>query len=418
MKHTLAPLIGDSTKQVKKPFFSLFSSQKGLWKRDFSFKKPLNNDKMSIKQKLSSITAGLTRIGNRLIWPLQGYWPTLDEIKNSEIKSLASRLKGESYEETLTNIVEWQDRNMEFWAERHPISTLLMYVYFRIFAAFLIFTFGVLPIVILVLLILGINTVLVILLTQIVVWLFLNPWSYIAILTVITTTILATIILILHSNRKIPWKEVPRALKNILWPSISIQFLLKNNLGICRDYAKLTVCLLSNIYPDEQIYFATAPSHVATGIMIKGNLYMLDQRLPILTMDKWRNYRKARLKDEVEKFTKESLKKHECKKVDIICLPSTTRTASLDTKELAMAMEKLLNIKERIGGKAISSFEISWTWKKGAILYEDNEMVNYSLARRLKMEVSNELIRMNQIASIQIRRYKDDLIFGFTSDKA
>jgi len=252
---------------------------------------------MNIKQRLS-------RIYFVLYCFFQGYCPTQGEIKNSHVKRLASRLKAGSYEETLTNIVEWQDRNIEFWTERHPISTLLMYIYFRIFPAFVIFTFAVLPIVILLLLILKINTVVLIWLTEIVVWLILNPWSYIAILASITITILATMILILHSNRKIPWKKVPRGLKNIFVPSISLKFLLKNKLGVCRDYAKLTACLLSNIYPNEQIYFATAPSHVATGIMIKGNLYMLDQRLPILTMDKWRIYRNARAKDKVEKFTK------------------------------------------------------------------------------------------------------------------
>lgn len=358
---------------------------------------------MNIKQRLS-------RIYFVLYCFFQGYCPTQGEIKNSHVKRLASRLKAGSYEETLTNIVEWQDRNIEFWTERHPISTLLMYIYFRIFPAFAIFTFAVLPIVILLLLILKINTVVLIWLTEIVVWLILNPWSYIAILASITITILATMILILHSNRKFTWKKVPRGLKNIFVPSISIKFLLKNKLGVCRDYAKLTACLLSNIYPNEQIYFATAPSHVATGIMIKGNLYMLDQRLPILTMDKWRIYRNAREKDKVEKFTKRSLKRSVLKKIDIFCLPSTTRTTSFDTKELAKRMTKLLDIREQTDVEA-SLLEMQIPLKKGATLYEDNEMVNYSLARWLETKISRELIRINQTSGIEVVRHDGDLMF-------
>ena len=38
-------------------------------------------------------------------------------------------------------------------------------------------------------------------------------------------------------------------------PSISMNFLLENKLGVCRDYAKLTACLLLNIYPNAEIYF-------------------------------------------------------------------------------------------------------------------------------------------------------------------
>jgi hypothetical protein len=50
-------------------------------------------------------------------------------------------------------------------------------------------------------------------------------------------------------------------------------------------------------------------------------------------------------------------------------------------------------------------------WKKGAILYEDDEIVNYSLARRLKMLISREMLDVNHVINIKIDRKKDDLIF-------
>jgi predicted transglutaminase-like protease len=359
--------------------------------------------KMNIKQRLS-------RIYFVLYCFFQGYCPTQGEIKNSHVKRLASRLKAGSYEETLTNIVEWQDRNIKFWTERHPIYTLLTYIYGRILLAFILLAFCGPIIIIGILVVLNIQTIVVTWLIQIVVWFILNILWFIAILASITITIIATMILILHSNRKIPWEEVPRGLKNIFVPSISIEFLLKNKLGVCRDYAKLTACLLSNIYPNEQIYFATAPSHVATGIMIKGNLYMLDQRLPILTMDKWRNYRNARAKDKVEKFTKRSLKRRVLKKIDIFCLPSTTGTTSFDTKELAKRMTKLLDIRGQTGVDA-SLLETQIPLKRGATLYEDNEMVNYSLARFLRMQISKALISPSQITRIEVVRHDGDLIF-------
>ncbi len=82
-----------------------------------------SNDEMDIKQSLRTIYKILT---NAIGHFFRGYWPTSDEIENNKVKSLANRLKAESYKETLTNILEWQDRNIVFWTERHPILSLLL----------------------------------------------------------------------------------------------------------------------------------------------------------------------------------------------------------------------------------------------------------------------------------------------------
>src|SRR5690606_25490069 len=98
-------------------------------------------------------------------------------------------------------------------------------------------------------------------------------WFVMLVSSIATT--LTILIWIIRSNRKIPLKQ---GLKNVFVASIPMNALLENKLGVCRDYAKLTACLLSNIYPDEEIYFAHAPGHIATGIKIENKLYMLDQR--------------------------------------------------------------------------------------------------------------------------------------------
>jgi predicted transglutaminase-like protease len=357
--------------------------------------------KTKTKQTLTTIIMTLRRT-------FQGHFPTSNDVENSTIKSLASRLKAESYEETLTNILEWQGRNIEFWTERHPILTLLTYIYSRIVPAFLILAYIVPFFTIGILVMLNINTIVLMWLVQILVWSVQNLWCFIAILATSTITIVGTMILVLHLNRRIPWKEVPRGLWNIFVPSISIQFLLENKLGICRDYAKLTACLLLNIYPNEKIYFAYAPSHVATGIMIKDRLYMLDQRLPILTIEKWNDYRKPKKSDRIERF---DFVNNVLQKVDKSVLLRMKTETSIDTKKLAVKMEKLLNIRKQTGDKAISLLETPIQWKKGAILYEDNEMVDCSLARRLEMEIPNELVRIDQIVGIEVERRKDDLMF-------
>lgn len=241
------------------------------------------------------------------------------------------------------------------------------------------------------------------------VWFIQNIGWFIAIFASSTVTILATMISILHSNRKFSWKEVPRGLKNVVWPNISMDFLLENRLGVCRDYAKMTACLLSNIYPNAEIYFASAPNHVATGINIENRLYMLDQRLPILTIDRWNDYRKPRKSDKIERF--DPMKKT-LRKADKKTFLQTKDKSELNTEKLAKRMTELLNVKEQPDDKTISlQKSVPIPWKNGAILYEENEMVDYSLARYLETKISSELIRINQITRIEISRQKDDLTF-------
>jgi predicted transglutaminase-like protease len=334
-----------------------------------------------------------------------GYCPTSDEIENSKIKSLASRLKAESYEETLTNILEWQDRNIEFWTERHPVMTIFSYNWIIFLAIDALFAIGAF---ISILLMVVLNSQIVVLawFVRIALWFALNIWWILAIFASCALTALVTMIFILHSNRKFPWKKIPRCLNNVIASSISLDFLLENKLGVCRDYAKLTACLLSELYPNAEVFFARAPNHVATGINIENSLYMLDQRLPILTKNKWNDYRKPKKPERIEKFDR--IKKT-LRKTDMTS-QQTKGQHELNTQDLAKRMTELLNIKEQQDDKT-NSLQKSIPWKKGAILYEDNKMVNYSLARRLKMEISNELININQITRIEIDRRKDDLMF-------
>ena len=73
-------------------------------------------------------------------------------------------------------------------------------------------------------------------------------------------------------------------------------------------------------------------------------------------------------------------------------------------------MTKLLDIREQTDVDA-SLLEMQIPLKKGATLYEDNEMVNYSLARWLETKISRELIRINQISGIEVVRHDGDLMF-------
>ena len=54
--------------------------------------------------------------------------PTREDIENNEVKKLAKRLKGKSIKDTLTKIVEWQERNLTYWTDRVTMFTLLYFL--------------------------------------------------------------------------------------------------------------------------------------------------------------------------------------------------------------------------------------------------------------------------------------------------
>ena len=207
----------------------------------------------------------------------------------------------------------------------------------------------------------------------------------------------------IHSYRKLPLRQ----LFNIFPLSISINSILENKLCVCRDYAKLTACLLFNIYPEKEIYFAHAPSHVATGIMVEKKLYILDKYLPVATIDKWHErWHKGKFSDK----TIERIKGTCLESVDLNCLLSKTSSSKLDTDKLANEMKRLLSIQRSTDDTKSASLKIL-QWKKGVILYEDDEIVNYSLAQWLRIQISAEMIELSQIVNLEITQDEDDLRF-------
>jgi predicted transglutaminase-like protease len=342
------------------------------------------------------------RINYKVACHLVGYCPTSKEIENDAIKNLTKRLEGASKKETLTNILEWQDGNINFWDERYPIPIVLLISTIVVFP--LLFAFGAC---------LALFSILI-----------FNSWLLSSIILIwvsafvsnIVTTIVIIIVLI-KSNRRIPLKD---GLFNAFKPSISMNMLLRRErkLGICRDYAKLSACLLSNIDKNPEIFFLHSKGHVAAGIKVGEERYMLDQHLPVLTINQWYKREHGSAKPSKILFlyrTAHKLNDNLLESIPIDTLLSKTETRRLNSpQELASEMSKLLNIpNDEIGNPKDDVLSIKLPkWAKGANLYAMNdEIVNYSLARWLKKKISNELIESTQITNIEIKKENADLIF-------
>jgi predicted transglutaminase-like protease len=328
----------------------------------------------------------------------EGYCPTAKEVENKDVKELADRLKARTEKETLTNVLEWQDRNMNFWIERHPIAELLKY-----FLVALLIGVLVIPCIITISRVLFVHIEAQMFCKSILIWLAAEVIGIIFCLGLIRRTYY-------RWSRKVPLKE---GLKNTLAGSISIKALFDNRLGVCRDYAKLTACLVLNNISAAKIYFLKAPHHVATGILIEKRVYILDQRLPVLTIDNWKDYRHMKTKTKVlgifNRKIMAKLEKTDLKWVDPTPFLSETRREIDVEKLVTMKVTGLFKIDKPRDSK--SGLRLTIPWKNGEILYEDDELVNYSLFRMLEAKISEEMVETSQVTKIEAKRDGSDLMF-------
>ncbi|MBP2144239.1 putative transglutaminase-like protease [Methanococcus voltae] len=75
-------------------------------------------------------------------------------------------------------------------------------------------------------------------------------------------------------------------IKSLFKLNLPIESSLRYKVAICREYAKITAMLL-NKAGFKDIYYFTIIGHVATGLKLNNKYYVLDQRLPILSLNDW-----------------------------------------------------------------------------------------------------------------------------------
>lgn len=306
---------------------------------------------------------------------ISGVIPNKNEFKNKEIIKLSKQLKGKSVKETLTNILEWQDKNIFFWPERWPV-----WPYFLLLFTFFLITL-ILPI-----------------------WLRLIAFG-----AVVSTFVTILILLVLNTRVFDKSKDALSKAKTFLEvfyyitkPYASIDVILKYRIGVCRDYAKFAACLLRNIYPNSRIYFVTGPGHVAVGIELAGKRYILDQRLPVWTIENWG---RVENKDKTPVWCVDP--KFKLKKLAPV--ESITTIPKIDTPAMSKKISKLLGLKKV--RKASSVIEMS-PIRNGAFRYEDDEIVAYSFARAIKNRIQRELPgNYRKVAKVEFKQKGKDLVF-------
>jgi len=362
--------------------------------------------------------------------------PTSKDLKNEELKRLAERLKENSDKKTLTNILEWQDRNIHAWIDRYLLPPVLIFLVFpflyilwclpcpfliKLILFILSIILGLADIIYLIPVVLVLFTHLIL---PLVIAIYQNPKNlllvvqgkailYAVLFGGIITIICYLIIKYKRFVRNRPKVKVCEVLLDTFYTSLPVNKILKYGLAICRDYAKLTASLLFNVYPDSELYFIKILGHVAVAVKIKDNYYVLDQHLPILKTDRWLI---AWDKEKADLYVSEVLRDSEGEPINVtirwheqikINKKSKLKIPKECIEELTERIAKILGIPQN--SQKYEPFEIRLY--DYAIYYDDDEITKYSLIREIKNRLESELCsNIDKVSKIEISQNEKNLI--------
>lgn len=358
------------------------------------------------------------------------YLPTFDDIENEEANKIAQKLKGESNKNTLTNIVEWQEQNLQFWVDRHKMF-ILFYIFlivslfllpvsniFKLLLGILLISFGLFDLMYPLLNITLLIAFIIVAFTFIFLMNFseanaIFPFSHLIILSMVFGGIITLLSYLIIKYRNIKSFQPEFKLEDTFKLSLSVDKIIKYRLAICRDYAKLTATLLLNLYNNSKIYSILIPQHVAIGIKFNGKIYVLDQRLPVLTLESWLSFWKEKLnKNKLEADIRE-----------IICDKEKIKTKKVDTKRMSNVKDPKINtenltekVVNRLNIKGISDknkFNLEIPLKNYALCFEKDGIVEFSLVKAIIIKVEKEFCgNINKISDIEVSQNKKDLILN------
>ena len=389
------------------------------------------------------------------------FLPDSDELENKEVIELLERLKGKSEKETLSNLLEWQNRNISYWVERGYLDSSLrpllivgigfifLFTSIPLLASFYILFVNVfllppnaslrvsffITLALLLWVVLKANTFLKI--TYVILWSY--PLYEVVRIELLKTPTPQNISLLLNftvfnwiifgislfsllylaavywpmtrqvDSLKSKIKEIATLIKSTFEVSIQLSTILKYKLAICTDYAKLTAILLYNMFPNNRIYFISIPRHVAAGIEVNGKLYIIDQKLPVLTLDSWLRVwnRKTATIYQLKVLDSKNRRKLKLEKRGMTKLANPS--INVDTEKLTDEVDKLLKIGQTTQKNSV--FKIPIPIPRLAKRYDNDEIVIYSMARAIKRRLENELCsNLENIEKIEIKQNSDDLI--------
>ena len=361
------------------------------------------------------------------------YLPSEKDLECEEVGELSNILKEDSDVKTLTNILAWQERNIRFWDDRW-----YMYLIFFLIGIVSIFVLPAVELYIKIILTLPLvlsfvlGNVYIYLLPQIpllgslLITLWFLYWKYPRIgmrlvsfqyllgLAIVLGGIISLLGYLVIKYRTIK-RYVPEfKLVDTFEASLPVKKILQYRLAVCRDYAKLTAALLFSIYPEKEVYFIEISSHVATGVKIEDRIYVLDQKLPVTTLERWMSYWKSRLNK---------------KSLDVTILKAIYQEGGIeisyedkrevknfsvpivDVNSLTKRLLAELDITEVTASNKIGKPKPLPPLKDMALKYEHDEIVEYSMVQSFKNKILDEFCgNIKRITNVEVQQDGKDII--------
>ncbi|MEM1542324.1 MAG: transglutaminase-like domain-containing protein [Ignisphaera sp.] len=374
---------------------------------------------------------------------------------NYDVKAatgLAERLKDSDKYKALVNVMEWIDKNITYWYERAYLDSitrpflmvgtsivaiiifLVLFVFLlAVFSALLnlppilsfigsltinlilcfYFIFGMSPVKKFLLVILG-STVFYMFTMEM---LKLQPLelltgirhlSFIYWVTaggsLIVMLYLIAIYLPLTRHYESKLAAIIRLINLTFTAELSVEDMLKLRRGVCRDYARLIASVLVNLFPKNRIYFFIIPGHVATGIEINGKIYVLDQKLPILTINAWLNLwntdcttRILVLEKENHSFSVKNVERRICRNQKVRI------NLNKELEELVEKVHKALTNQELLVQHILEKY--------AEVLDIEDKAVYESIIRKIKITLEKELVNQaSLIRNINLSKEGDNIM--------
>lgn len=153
------------------------------------------------------------------------------------------------------------------------------------------------------------------------------------------------------------------------------------------------------------------PSHVAVGIELNPGFYVLDQRPPITSLNRWIEYwseRKRSLSVKIYEFIRGNkktnirfVKKKHSKKVEKLVV---------DTKSLEEKLLSAIGLKNcKIGGEPDHKIPP----RLAALKYEKDEIIEDSFVRYMPLELDREICYIKRISAVQVFKREKIYCLGF-----
>jgi len=368
------------------------------------------------------------------------FLPKNKEVENPEVRSLAKRLKGRNDAETLTNILEWEDRNLKFWDDRWLMLPIVSVLIISFVSLLLLLEANILSIFIMLLLLCLflvssrsgklLEMVLIPLLLPFFISLFVVVMaalqmrivpSHLLVFSVFTSLSLGgslSVLYYLGKKYKIIKQSVPEfEIGDIFALSLPLTKILSYRLAVCRDYAKLTMALLLNLYPNGKLYFVEIPGHVAAAVKLDETIYVLDQHLPILSLKKWIQVWKNKLGKRKLEPQLLMVKKNDGIKIiktekfrdDRSQYEANSTLSKMILAEITNKLKREFLVK-KMSVKNFEEFQLPVV-KKFRMFLEDDEVIKYSLQRHVKMKIEDELCnRIQDMVDLDLQENNNGLI--------